>query len=586
MPYTTVFSVLDQAASKFGKAVALHQPIPGTKPTQYNTWTWIEYRQAAIEIACGLRKLGVNAGDIVALYSETRAEFYLADQGVMANGSAAAALYTANPLTENLRNLRASGARVLFVEDSKTKRMLFEGMREQPIDLTWILLSGEEPHTMSLDQLREMGRQALHDDRDYFKSIAAEIDPAAPGILYLTSGATGEPKMGIVTQEAVVRNLEMGPDVLPLSDKDCTIAFLPSAHIAQRVVVELLPPVYGMPVWFSESLMRLPQEMQHVKPTMLLAPPRVWERIYVSVGAEIKKRGGLSQKMFYGAVGLGAKAAELRRAGKGVPAWITAPLALADRAIFSKVRARLGGRLKFPISGAAPLGRDLALFYESIGMPLLEGYGLTEGGVTHLNPLDRPIPGSIGKALSPKIECKLEEDGELAIKSPTLFSGYFNDPAATALVLRDGWLYTGDIAEIDKDGYFYITGRKKELLVSSNGKKIYPARIETLFKGDPFISQVVLVGDRLPYVSAIFTLRDETKKNIEGAPEDHVKSAVKKANSQLAQFEQIRKFKVLETDFTVQSGELTPTMKVRRGKVLEKYKELVAEMYRGKEESH
>ncbi len=585
MSSSTVFSVLEQAAAKFGKAPALHQPITGTKPTQYQTYNWFAYRDAVVEIACGLRKMGVRQGEIVALYSETRAEFYLADIGVMANGSIAAAIYTSSPVYENLQNIRATGAKVIFVEDSKTKRMLMEGMREDPIDLTWILLTGEEPHCESLDSLRAMGRKALHDDKKFFTNIQAGIQPDSLAVLYLTSGATGEQKMGLVTHRAITSNLAMGPKVLPLSSEDCTIAFLPSAHIAQRVVVELLPLLYGMPVWFSESLMRLPQEMQAIRPTMLLAPPRVWERVYASVRTELKKRPKLAQKMFFGALGFGLTRGEDLRTGRPVPFWMNRVLALADKAIFSKVRARLGGRLKFPISGAAPLGKDLALFYEAIGMPLIEGYGLTEGGVTMMNPVDKIKPGSIGKPL-PGIELKLADDGELLIQSPTLFNGYFNDPAATDMVLRDGWLYTGDVAEIDSEGYVYITGRKKELLVSSNGKKIYPARVEGLFKGDPLISQVVLVGDRLPYVTALFTVNPQPPENGAVDFEKEVKKSVGRANAQLAQFEQIRQFRILKTDFSVTTGELTPTMKVKRGKVLEKYKDVIAEMYQGKEESH
>lgn len=585
MSLTTVFSVLEQAAARYGKAAALHQPIHGTKPARYHAYSWIEYRDAVIEIACGLHKLGVKTGDIVALYSETRAEFYLADMGVMAAGCIAAALYTASPVHENLKNLRTTGARILFVEDAKTMRMLQEGMREgQPVDVTWILLDGDAPSTLSLDALREKGKQALKEDKAFFKNITASFNEKSPAILYLTSGATGEAKMGLVTHHAVVSNIQMGPAVLPLTPQDRTIAFLPSAHIAQRVVVEILPPLYGMPVWFSESLMRLPQEMQSVRPTMLLAPPRVWERIHASVSSELKKRGGFGQKLFYAALGMGLKARELERNGKSVPAWISAPLALADRIIFSKVRARLGGKLKYPISGSAPLGKDLALFFDAIGLPLIEGYGLTEGGVTMLNPLDAIKPGSIGKAL-PGVESKLADDGELLIRGATLFSGYFNDAEATNRVLQDGWLYTGDIAQIDDNGYISITGRKKEIIVSSNGKKIYPTQVEALFKGEPLISQMVLAGDRLPYVTAIFTLNPTAAEHVQDKDAE-VKKIVAKANARLASFEQIRKFRILDREFSVDTGELTPTMKVRRSKVLEKYKELVAEMYQGKEESH
>jgi long-chain acyl-CoA synthetase len=233
-------------------------------------------------------------------------------------------------------------------------------------------------------------------------------------------------------------------------------------------------------------------------------------------------------------------------------------------------------------------------------MPLIEGYGLTEGGVLTLNPLDRPKSGSIGVAL-PGVELRLAEDGELLAKSATLFAGYYKDPASTAAVLRDGWLCTGDIAEVDSGGYVYITGRKKELIVSSNGKKIYPARIEGLFKAEPIVNQVVLIGDRLPFVTALMTINVANAETLKGmepfkgrepgevavAPPvvTEIQKAVARVNKQLAPFEQIRKFRILERDFSIETGELTPTMKVRRNRVLENNRELVSELYMGKEES-
>ncbi len=285
--------------------------------------------------------------------------------------------------------------------------------------------------------------------------------------------------------------------------------------------------------------------------------------------------------MFYGAVGLGAEVARLREEDRPVPKTMLSLLKIADRVAFSKIRTRLGGRLRLAASGAAPLGKDLARFYAAIGMPLIEGYGLTEGGVVCLNPLHRPKSGSIGVRL-PGVDLRLAEDGELLIQSPTLFSGYLNDPAATNAVLRDGWLYSGDIAEFDADGYVYITGRKKELIVSSNGKKIYPARIELLFKSEPIINQVVLIGDRLPYVTALVTVNAAESAS---STEAEVKKAVARVNRRLAPFEQIRKFRILEREFSIESGELTPTMKVRRNRVLENHRELVSELYMGKEES-
>ncbi len=582
MSSRTVWAVLETTAQKYPDKIALQQPLGGGK---YQAWTWREYADAAREIAVGLRATGlskqsVGKGDMVALASETRAEFYLADLGVMACGAIAAALYTSLPHDEQRRTLHACGARVAFVENEKTMRALSGPSSEMGRSIRWILLTGEAPpnaNCETLETLRAEGRRALAADPQAFERIRAEFDPSAYAILYMTSGATGEPKMGLVTHHAIVSNLDMGPHVLPLSPEDSTIAFLPSAHIAQRVVVELLPAHDGACVWFSEGLSKLPLEMRAIKPTFFLAPPRVWERVYSSISVEIRKRPAAIRKLFYFGVGLGSQASRLKQQAKPVPTWMRTALRGFDKIMFAKIRERLGGRIRVAASGAAPLGKDLAEFYAAIGMPLIEGYGLTEGGITALNPLDRPKSGSIGKLL-PGVEARIEDDGELMLRAPCLFSGYFNDPRATAAVLRDGWLATGDIAAIDAEGYLYITGRKKELIVSSNGKKIYPGRIEALLKREPLISQVLLVGDRLPYVCAIVS--------VTGAREDAqraVEQAVKTANRELAEFERILKFKILDREFSIEHGELTPTMKLRRGRALENHRDLVSEMYSGRD---
>ena len=592
-----MYAVLNQAAQSYGNAPALYQPIGKGK---YQTWSWAEYRCAVQEIACGLRRLGIGKGDVVAIHAETRAEFYLADLGIMTNGSIAAALYTTYPVPEQIGTLRASDARAVFVEDAKSMQALIEAAGQPALPVQWILLTGQAGNTITLEGLRAEGRKALAEDPQAFEKIRAEVRPEDHAILYLTSGATGEPKMGLTTHAALVANVDMGPAALGLSPQDSTISFLPSAHIAQRVVIELLPIGMGVPVWFSESLAKLPNEMKTIRPTFLLAPPRVWERIFASINAEVKKKSALARRLFHGAVGLGAEVARLREEGQPVPKWMQNTLKIAERLVFSKIRARLGGRLRIAASGAAPLGKELGRFYAAIGMPLMEGYGLTEGGVLTLNPLGRTKSGSIGVAL-PGVELRLAEDGELLVKSPTLFAGYYKDPASTAAVLRDGWLYTGDIAEIDPLGYVYITGRKKELIVSSNGKKIYPARIEGLFKTEPIVNQVVLIGDRLPFVTALITVNVATAETLKGmeafqgrdpgevaaAPPvlSELQKAVARVNKQLAPFEQIRKFRILERDFSIETGELTPTMKVRRNRVIENHRELVSELYMGKEES-
>jgi long-chain acyl-CoA synthetase len=585
----TVYQVLEETARCYSDAPALRQP----EGAGYVTYSWNQYKQAVQEIAAGLHSLGFAKGDIIALNSETRLEFYLADLGIMANGSVAAALYPSYPAKDLVRTIESAGAKAVFVEDPTTLKTLLDA----PVSL-WILLTGEAEGALTLNGLRAMGREAMARDPLLFARLRAQVEPSDPAILYLTSGATGEPKMALVTHNAVVSNIDMGPAVLPLGPQDATVAFLPSAHIAQRVVIELLPLRLGMPVTFAESLLKLPQDIRRVRPTILLAPPRMWERIYSTICTELRKRPAPIRKAFYGALGLGLAAAQYRKEGKTVPARIRGPLKLADAIFFRKVRARFGGRLRIAASGAAPLSQDLAEFYEAIGMPIIEGYGLTEGGVVTLNPLHRPKPGSIGLPLA-DVEVKISEDNEILVKSPCLFSGYFNDPQTTAEVLRDGWLHTGDLGHADSDGYFFITGRKKELIVSSTGKKIYPSRVECLFKMEPLISQVLLIGDRLPFLVALFTINTSAAEALKGmdpwklrpvaevvqAPPvlAEIQKAVVRVNKQLAPFEQVRKYRVLTRDFSIEQGELTATMKVRRTQAMENFKQQIDELYGGRE---
>ena len=585
----TLYKVLEEAAHTYGDAPALRQPAAGGALT----YSWKQYRQAAEEIAAGLRSLGIGKGDIVALNSETRLEFYIADLGIVTNGSIAAAMYPSYPPQDLIRTLEAAGACAAFVEDPKTLAALRQATVKH-----WILLTGSAPGAITLDELRRKGREALESDTGLLPRLIAETAPSDHAVLYLTSGATGEPKMALVTHQAIVANIDMGPAVLPIGPDHATVAFLPSAHIAQRVVIEFLPLRMGMAVDFAESLMKLPQDIRRVKPTILLAPPRMWERIYSTICTELRKKPAAARKAFYAALGLALAAARYRREGKSVPWRIRAPLKLADRLMFRKVRERFGGRLHIPASGAAPLSKDLAEFYEAVGMPLIEGYGLTEGGVVSLNPLEAPRPGSIGKPL-PGVEIRISEDGELLVKSPCLFSGYLNDPATTAEVLRDGFLHTGDIGHRDADGYYFITGRKKELIVSSTGKKIYPSRVENLFKMEPLISQVLLFGDRLPYLMALFTINPAAAESLKGMEEwkgrppgevaqagpvlAEVQKTVVRVNQQLAPFEQVRKFRVLPRDFSIEEGELTATMKVRRIRAMENFKEHIDELYAGRD---
>jgi long-chain acyl-CoA synthetase len=581
MPDRTVFTVLEETAAKYAAAAALHQPIGNKQDRRYRAYSWNEWLESSREIALGLRSLGLTKGEIVCILSETRAEFYLADLGVMGAGGVAAALYTAYPVADQARTILTLGPRFLFIEESGTLSELAQNCR---LPDHVILLTGEQDGALSLDALRNLGRDVMKRDPAAFSRIQQELSPKDSAILYLTSGATGEPKMGLSSHAAILANIDMAPQVLPIRPEDSTLVFLPSAHIAQRIVLELVPMRMGTPMWFSESLARLPTELKTIRPTLFVAPPRVWERMYASILNELRKRPAFARKLFERALELGMRAARYRTAGQAAPAWMRLPLKIVGKLVFSKIRERLGGKIRIAASGAAPLARELAEFYAAINMPLIEGYGLTEAGVICLNPLDRPKPGSIGRVL-PEIEIRLAQDGELQVRTPCIFKGYYRDEAATRSVLsEDGWFATGDIAEVDSEGYVYITGRKKEVIVSSSGKKVYPARIESLFKTEPIISQVLLIGDKQPYVTALVTLNTAQLDSLNGTElAQAVQDVIARVNKQLADFERIRRFKVLDREFSIEHGELTPTMKIRRSRVLENHGSLVSELYLGKE---
>ena len=310
--------------------------------------------------------MGVGHGDIVGLASETRAEFYLADVGVMTNGSVAAAVYTSLPPMEQMKTMTACEPKAVFIENAKAMAAL-ESAGLNGLNVPRIVLSGEAPGALTLEDLRARGRAAAEADPDLLGRILGETRPADYCILYLTSGATGEPKMGLVTHNSLIANCDLGPAVLPVGEEDSTLAFLPSAHITQRMVMEMLMIRMGVPVWFSEGLSKMPSELRTVRPTFFVAPPRVWERVYASITTEIKKKPALARKLFYAALGVGSEVNRARQEGREPSLLAKSSMAFFNRVVFSKIRARLGGRMRIAASGAAPLGKVLAEFYGRSG---------------------------------------------------------------------------------------------------------------------------------------------------------------------------------------------------------------------------
>lgn len=568
---------------------ALHQPRGSRTERSYETFTWRQYAEAVDEIAAGLLELGVGAGDIVALDSDSHAEFYLFDLGVMACGAASAALYPTSPPKEKLRLIERCQAKALICQDV----ISFARLASAKTDVR-ILMRGEAAGAESMDALRERGRAALGRDPELVNRAGAAIRPEDDAIIYLTSGATGEPKIVVSSHAAVVANVLGAMSMIDVRPEDTAFAFLPSAHIAQRLVAQIAPVAAGVPVWFAESLNTVAEEIQNVAPTAMVAPPQVWDRVRRRVVEAVEREPGWKQRIFRAAIGAGMKRSRLQQAGQGVPLWLHGACAVFESMVYSKLRARVGGKLRVAISGAAPLAEDLAHFWAAVGIRITEGYGLTEAGILTFNSPGAERFGSVGKAL-PGVELDRAEDGELLVRSPYSFSRYLHDEETTAAVMRRSWIYTGDVAEIAPDGYVKITGRKKEIIVSSSGKNIFPAAIEEHFRTDPLIANALLVGDSQPHLGALLTLNPTAVRALPGM-EEHQGSAslplhelepvrtaldriVRQVNRRLSTAERVHKYRVLPRDFSIEKGEVTPTLKLRRKVILEHFQDEIAELY-------
>jgi long-chain acyl-CoA synthetase len=397
--------------------------------------------------------------------------------------------------------------------------------------------------------------------------------------LIYTSGTTGPPKGCMLTHTNLVTaalrvqtNLDDGSDTILL--------FLPLAHTFGRLVHQSAA-YYGSTVGFVADPTRVAEALAAMRPTVLPAVPRIYEKIHAGVLDQIEGAGGAKRTIGLWALGVGARASRLRRAGRPVPALLAAQERLADRLVFAKVKQKLGGRLRVGVSGAAPLGMDVLEFFHALGMLVVEGYGLTETASSlSVNDPDDFRFGTVGRAVA-GTEVRLDEDGEILVRSDTVFAGYFKDPEATAAAFTaDGWFRTGDVGEIDADGFLKITDRKKDLIITAGGKNVAPQNLENALKASRFVSQALVVGDRRPYLVALVTLDPAEAAATGRDPRELVQEIVDEVNRDRVRVEQIKRFAILPRDFTQEDGEVTPTLKLRRKVVHEHFADEIADLYR------
>jgi len=581
--------VLDAAAKHRG--TALRYPDGAD-------WRELSYPQlgtAAEEIAKGLMALGIEAGDRVAILSDTRSEWTLADFGALCAGAIVVPVYQTNSPGECKYVLGHCGAKAVFCEDDEQVAKLREVRDELPALEHVICFEGEPEGTISLAALRAGGSDVGADDLAG-RVHAIKADDVAT-IVY-TSGTTGPPKGCMLTHanmrgvmEMVVRQLDIAPG------RDCFYIFLPLAHVLTRVVQVVGIHVGAELAYWHRDPKRIVQDVSEIQPTHLPSVPRIFEKIYTAATSKVEAAGGVKAKLFWWAVGVGREVHRRRQRGGHPGLILKAQHALADRLVLHKIRDLFGGRIELAITGAAPIEERIVLFFFAAGVPVLEGYGMTEtSAAVTLNTLTEHRAGTVGRPL-PGCDVRIAEDGEVLMRGANIFAGYYDDEQATRETLRDGWLYSGDLGELDGDGYLHITGRTKDLIITSSGKNIAPSNIESALKQSRWVSQAVVFGDRRPYLTALLTLDpDETdaladkvgaasKELADLAKDDAVRAelqaGVDETNRDFARIEQVKRFAVLERDLSQEEEELTPTLKVKRNVVYERHSQVFEDLYDG-----
>ncbi|MDO5629531.1 MAG: long-chain fatty acid--CoA ligase [Mobilicoccus sp.] len=556
--------------------------------------------------AAGLIDLGVEMGERVAICSSTRKEWIWANWGIMLAGAATTTVYPTSHAEAVSYILGDSGSRVVFAEDMGQVEKLRVRRHELPDVVAVVVfdLGAEERHgalddwVMSLDQLIERGRARLEAEPNLVQSRIDALTPESLSTIIYTSGTTGNPKGAELTHDSLVYEGVATASIAILSDDDLAYLWLPLSHVFGNVLI-MIAVATGSPTCVDGRIDRIVPNLAIVKPTWMGAAPRIFEKAYAGVNATLGEATGAKAKLIAWAFGVGRKVAEHEEAGKAIPAGLKAQHRIADKLVFSKIKERFGGRIRLFISGSARLEPELSWWFRSVGLPITEGYGLTEtSAATTVNRLDPGTHkhGSIGWPL-PGTDIKIAEDGEVLVKGPGVMKGYHNKPDATAEAFtEDGYFRTGDIGEIDENGFVSITDRKKDVFKTSGGKYISPSLIEARFKQlCPYVGQFLVVGDQRNYAVALVTLDPEAAakwaeaNGMSGASYEEIVTSDKarqmvqgyidELNAGLNRWETIKKFTLLENDLTVDSGDLTPSMKLRRRAVSSKYEDTIEALY-------
>jgi long-chain acyl-CoA synthetase len=580
------------------------EAMSGRRGGQWYSMTWREAGQRVRAVACGLLSLGFQKGERAAILATSTPEWVIADLGILSAGGATSTIYTSNTAEESAYILEDSGSRFCFVENPTQEAKIREVKDRLGGVANVILMEGapgdsaaNDGWTIPLAELERRGAQWDADNPGGFERAADAVGPEDLATLIYTSGTTGKPKGVMLTHDNWVFEGECTADLGLLGPNDKQLLFLPLAHSFAKVL-EVVFIRLGVPTAIDGVIDDLVTNLAVTRPTVIAGVPRVFEKVYNRVVTGAKEGGGLKYKIFQWALDVGAKVSALRQQRREPSGLLAFQHRLADKLVYSKLKERFGGRLRFMISGGAPLSRTIAEFFHAADILILEAYGLTEtsAGSTG-NRIEHYKFGTVGKPLK-GVEVRIAEDGEILMRGRNVMRGYYNLPEATAEALEpDGWFHTGDVGQIDADGFITITDRKKDILVTAGGKNIAPQNVENQLKASsPYVSQVVMLGDRRPFCIALIAINEETtgkwarehgieyKDYADLASRPEVKQLIRDAldavNAKLASYERIKDFHLLDHDLSQATGELTPKMSVKRKVVEQRHKEILEGFYK------
>ncbi len=563
--------------------------------------SWRAYGERARATGMGLVKFGLSHGQVVSVLADTVPEWLYVDMGAMAVGGVTNGIYPTDSAKQIEYILNDSRTRFLFVENEEQLDKILE-VRERCPDLVKIFIFDMEgladfadPMVMPFDELLELGRAYDKANPDLWEKLVDSSKAEELALLVYTSGTTGPPKGAMLSHRNVIFQLRNGDAFIPLEENGEQLAFLPLCHIAERTFTAFLPLRSGAIANFAESVETVPDNIREVAPTTFFAVPRIWERFYSGIAIRMKEATWIGRAAYKWAIGLGLKKAELELDGRAPGALLSLGCKIADWLVLDNIKRAIGmHRVRFAGTGAAPIAPDLIKWYRALGVDMREIYGQTENCGLATGMPDRIKLGTVG-VTAPHTESKISPEGEILLRGPHIFMGYLNQPEKTAETLRDGWLHTGDVGYLDNEGYLKITDRMKDIIITAGGKNITPSEIENQLKFSPYISDAVVIGDKRKFLSCLIMIDYD---NVAKHAQDHnvpftdfaslcrarevndlIWSEIERVNQNFARVETIKKFRLIEQQLTAEDDEVTPTMKLKRKFVNEKYKAMIDGMY-------